>query len=124
MKNQKIILALALTLMALCLTIPVANAQYDEAWVARHDGPEILDISSNDYVTDMVVRDGYVYVTGYEVSFGCSDWATVKYDYAGQELWVRKYEEVSGQAEALAVDAAGNVYVTGYSRKNLPASMW
>jgi len=72
--------------MALSLTIPVANAQYYEAWVARHDGPEILEISSNDYVRDMVVRDGYIYVTGYEDSFGSLDWATVKYDYAGQEL--------------------------------------
>lgn len=118
MKNKKILQALVLALMAFYLTIPVANAQYYEAWVARHDGPEIVDISSKDYVRDMVVRDSYVYVTGYEDSFGGSDWATVKYDYAGQELWVRKYEGGIGQAEAMLVDAAGNVYVTGYSTEN------
>jgi len=115
---------LALVLMALCLTIPVANAQYYEAWVARHDGPEILEISSNDYVRDMVIRDGYVYVTGYEDSFGSLDWATVKYDYAGQELWVRKFEEGPGQAEAMLVDADGNVYVTGYNAENYIIDVW
>ena len=109
---------LALAIMAFWLAIPATHAQYYEAWVARHDGPEILEISSNDYVRDMVVRDGYVYVTGYEDSFGSLDWATVKYDYAGQELWVRKYEEGPGQAQAMLVDTDGNVYVTGYNAEN------
>ena len=107
-------LALALGLTALCLAAPVAEAQYELVWEVRYDGPEIVGDASRDYVTDMVVRDSYVYVTGYEHNYG-SDWATVKYDYAGQELWVSRYEEGNGQPEAMAVDAAGNVYVTGYS---------
>ena len=117
MKIGKIRQTLAPGLMVLCWAVPAAEAQVELAWVAHYDGPEIAGISSTDYVTDMAVRDGYVYVTGYESLFG-ADWATVKYDYAGQEQWVRRYEEGNGHAEALVVDAAGNVYVTGYSREN------
>ena len=63
------------------------------------------------------MRDGYVYVTGYESRF-TAYWATVKYDYAGQELWVQRYVDGQSQhAEALAVDAAGNVYVTGWQKQ-------
>ena len=109
--------SLALVLMAFWLAIPAVHAQYQQAWVAHYDGPPITGIHSNDYVTDMVVRDSNVYVTGYEGLFG-SDWATVKYDYAGQELWVSRYEEGVGEPEAMVVDAAGNVYVTGYNNND------
>ena len=96
--------ALALGLTALCLAAPAAEAQYELVWEARYDGPEIVGDSSRDYVTDLVVRDSYVYVTGYEHNYG-SDWATVKYDYAGQELWVSRYEEGNGQPDAMALIA-------------------
>ena len=109
--------ALAVGFTALCVAEPAAEAQYQQAWVAQYNGPEISGLSPSDYVTDLAVRDSYVYVTGYESLFG-ADWATVKYDYEGQELWVRRYEDGNGHAEAIAVDAAGNVYVTGYSSEN------
>jgi uncharacterized delta-60 repeat protein len=114
MMNRVTRQASALGITALWLAVPGAEAQVQETWVARYDGPQITGLSSSDYVTDMVVRDGYVYVTGYEGLFG-SDWATVKYDDAGQELWVQRYEDGIGQPNAMAVDAAGNVYVTGYN---------
>jgi len=117
MKNRKTLQAIAITLMAFWLAIPASHAQYEQAWVAHYDGPPITGIHSNDYVKDMVVRDNYIYVTGYEGLFG-SDWATVKYDYAGQEIWVARYEEGIGQPEAMAVDADGNVYVTGYNNND------
>jgi uncharacterized delta-60 repeat protein len=118
MSNRIEQLALALGLMLLCLAVPAAEAQYEMVWEVRYDGPEILEINSNDYVRDMVVRDGYVYVTGYESQF-TAYWATVKYDYTGQELWVRRVVDGQSQtAEALTVDAVGNVYVTGYQYFN------
>ncbi len=111
-KRQVLVVALA----ALCLSAGTAVAQVEEAWVVKYDGPQAGGLSSHDYANDLAVRDGYVYVTGYESRF-TSYYATVKYDYSGQEIWARRH--VTGQsqiAEALAVDAAGNVYVTGWEK--------
>ena len=68
---------------------------------------------SAEKVLAMVVDDsGNVYVTG-QSSF---DYATIKYDAAGIEVWVARYD--SGSADggnAIALDEAGAVYVTGRS---------
>jgi streptogramin lyase len=42
--------------------------------------------------------------------------ATVKYDPAGKECWVKRYP--GGWAQALALDSRGNLYVTGYTTGN------
>lgn len=55
---------------------------------------------------------GNVYVTGQSVT----DFATVKYSAEGAEQWVKKYNGAGNSidnANALAVDYSGNLYVTG-----------
>jgi hypothetical protein len=59
-----------------------------------------------------------VYVTG-ESSGSVTglDYATLKYDTDGNELWVQRSSPGSGndRARAIVVDSSGNVYVTGGS---------
>jgi uncharacterized delta-60 repeat protein len=86
-----------------------------EVWTARYDGPDHGD----DFALAIAVDGaGNVYVTGYSFSAsGYYDYATAKYNGAGVQQWVQRYNGPQNSAEVaydIAVDAAGNVYVTGY----------
>ena len=95
-----------------------ATIKYDsngnELWVARYNGPG----NSTDIANALAVdASGNVYVTGESYGSGTgADYATIKYDSNGNELWVARYNGPGNSgdiANALAVDASGNVYVTG-----------
>ncbi|MBE0433897.1 SBBP repeat-containing protein, partial [candidate division WOR-3 bacterium] len=106
----------ALYVMLCLFNTAVLFAQVDTAWVGRYNGP------GNDYdeATSLAVDEqGNVYVTGSSIGSGTSlDYATIKYDSAGVEQWVQRYNgPANGDdwATSLAVDGQGNVYVTGPS---------
>lgn len=91
-------------------------ANGDTAWVRRYNGAA----DRNDWAYSVAVdASGHVYVTGGDVPVGGScDYATVKYDPNGDTLWVRRYNSSSDSvdcATCVALDASGNVYVTGTS---------
>ena len=93
-----------------------AFAQFvDIAWVMRYDGPG----SGRDDAYAMAVDDsGNVYVTGHSFGPTPPDYATIKYDPSGNELWVKRYDGPGNSGDyayAIAVDGSGNVYVTGMS---------
>jgi hypothetical protein len=88
----------------------------DTAWVRRYNGPGDSDDQAYAIAVD---GSGNVYVTGYSDGSGTyRDYATIKYDPTGNELWVRRYNgpgSWSDIAWAIVVDDSGNVYVTGQS---------
>jgi cell division septation protein DedD len=92
------------------------NGSGTEEWVARYSGPG----NGGDLAIAIAVDGkGNVYVTGASAGSGSSsDYATIKYDASGLEQWVARYNgpgNADDNANAIAVDGKGNVYVTGYS---------
>jgi hypothetical protein len=97
-------------------TLPLFAQSVDTAWVRRYNGPGNYDDKAYTIAVD---GSGNVYVTGYSWGSGTlSDYATIKYDPAGNQLWVQRYNgpgNSTDAANAIAVDGSGNVYVTGHS---------
>jgi len=84
-------------------------------WKRRYDPPEEGHCHGANIAVD---GSGYVYITGYESASSPvnENTVTIKYDTHGTRLWVARYDgpdQRSDLARALAVDGAGNVYVTG-----------
>ena len=107
----KILLSLVFVLLA-----SSSFAQVDTAWVSRYNGIG----NGIDYGRAVVAdANGNVYVTGRTLVSGSEDaFGTVKYDSDGNEIWVRRYyDPVLGDdyGNDLALDASGNICVTGAS---------
>ncbi|MCX6294745.1 MAG: SBBP repeat-containing protein, partial [Bacteroidetes bacterium] len=98
------------------LTIKYDNAGVSQ-WTARYNGP------SNGYDEGKAIvvdPTGNVYITGYSFTSGANnDFLTIKYDAAGAQQWLTKYNGTGNnadQAAAIAVDGIGNVFITGLSK--------
>ncbi|MDD2890333.1 MAG: SBBP repeat-containing protein [bacterium] len=95
---------------------------FGQVWVARYNG-SVSDMGAYDVAFAMTVDDsGYIYVTGETYGDTAeSNYMTIKYNSAGDTMWVRKYDGPDNSqdvAYAIAVDKNGNVYVTGKSYGN------
>jgi uncharacterized delta-60 repeat protein len=87
-------------------------------WVQRYNGPE-----NGDDRSCSIAVDGYgnVYVTGFSWKSANYDFITIKYNSSGVQQWVKKYdspESGNDLARSLALDGAGNIYVTGICVSN------
>ncbi len=97
------------------LTIKYNNAGVQQ-WTQQYNGPgNSFDIPSA-IAADNV---GNVVVTGYSVGSGF-DYTTIKYNTSGVQQWLARYNGPASGSDipyALALDASGNVYVTGGDQK-------
>jgi hypothetical protein len=92
------------------------NSSCVEQWSSRYNGPQ----NANDEARSIAVDDsGNVYITGNSPGIGTAmDYATIKYNSAGFEQWVSRYNGTINAADfsrSIKVDNAGNSYVTGSS---------
>jgi hypothetical protein len=90
-------------------------------WVARFNGTGSFTDQANAIACDNL---GNVYVTGWAhmepggLDCGTIDYVTIKYNSNGVQQWMQRYNgpgNSTDMANAIAVDAQGNVYVTGSS---------
>ena len=94
---------------------------YNQLFKYNADGELLWSRYFYDHLQMALALDaaGNAYVTGRSWSPEAGyDFATFKYSPEGKELWVRRYNGPGNgddNAEALAVDNLGNVYVTGAS---------
>jgi len=101
-----------------CTTIKYSSAGLP-LWTNYYNGSS----NRNDEIMAMAVDgNGDVIVAGRaNVWDAFSDYLTIKYSSAGVPLWSRNYDgprNAFDQANAVAVDSSGNVFVTGYSADN------
>ena len=86
----------------------------DTIWVNRYNGASNLE----EKVSAITSDNNAVYVTGWSIDPN-RDILTIKYDAAtGNRLWVKKFNGAGNGGDygfAIAVNAAGEVYVTGRS---------
>ena len=107
MYAKHLLCALSLTLSVLCGDR--ACAEVSESWVARTEGGESAAIA--------VGESHNVFVTG-ELE---GDYGTVRYDSMGETVWIATYNgggDGVDTAVAIALDADGNVHITGRSARH------
>jgi uncharacterized delta-60 repeat protein len=116
MNSVKRIILTSISALAAATT---SYSQVSQEWVQTYNGPgNGLDIAFS------VVADnlGNVYVAGNSPGeTSANDITTIKYDSAGQEQWVQRYngpgnsDDGTNGTNAITVDSSGNVYVAGWS---------
>jgi uncharacterized delta-60 repeat protein len=85
-------------------------------WTRRYNGPG----NDGDMAQAMAIdKDDNLYLTGWSVGDGTEvDYAVLKYAPSGRLEWAARWDDPassSEEADAVAVDGDGNVFITGFS---------
>ena len=94
----------------------IITVMYDsdgtEKWARRYSGP----VNGNNKGTSLALdAEGSVYVAGWSQGTGSIDYATIKYDVAGNERWVARYDGPAGGNDQPAPPAGGPMGSSTYS---------
>lgn len=110
------------------LSYDYVTIKYDdsgnEIWVKRYNG----SADSVDIPTAIKIDNyGNIYVTGKSMGLNTNyDYATVKYDNNGNEIWIRRFDGFNNKdvPKAICIDNLNNVYITGYITWAAPYLDW
>lgn len=88
-----------------------------QQWATSYNGPGNGDDNAHALFVD---NSGNVYVTGTSVGSSTSyDYATLKYNSSGSQVWLARYSGTTGinedRAFSIALNSAGDIYITGRS---------
>ncbi len=95
------------------ITLVQYNAAGTQQWFTLITGTG--EDKPNDLAAD---ANGNIYVTGSVSSATGLDFVTAKYSSTGSQIWKKTLNGASNlddEAQACVLDAAGNIYITGYS---------
>jgi Beta-propeller repeat len=97
-KTLKLIISSLLLSASMDGTALASDGNVQQAWVARYNGPG----NDTDYASAIVVDgSGNVYVTGQSYTIDSwTDYATIKYNSAGQQEWVARYNGPANSEES------------------------
>ncbi|MCH8331058.1 MAG: SBBP repeat-containing protein [Bacteroidetes bacterium] len=104
-----------LTIIVILLNINFLFAQLNQEWAQTYGSSKV---SASDNVKGITKDDTHVYITGAANEGVSTDLVTIKYTLSGTKEWIASYNGVDNsndQANDIAVDASGNVYVVGYA---------
>jgi hypothetical protein len=91
------------------------NSSLGIAWERTYNGAGSLDDIGKGIAVD---GSGNVFVTGYTTtSTHGKDIVTIKYNSSGTQQWVNTFDDANhgnDEGDEMAIDASGNIYVTGY----------
>jgi uncharacterized delta-60 repeat protein len=110
---------LASIYLAALVVVNSSYSQVTQEWVQTYNGPgNGIDIAFSVVVDNF----GNVYVAGNSPGeTSANDITTIKYNSAGQQQWIQRYngpgnsDDGTNGTNAIAVDSSGNVYVAGWS---------
>jgi hypothetical protein len=116
---MKQILRAMILALSLVVSSPFGHGQTAvEAWVQRHSEAGSLENLPRAIAVD---SSGNAIVTGSSTdtnAFDLKHWVTIAYSSSGAPMWTNRYhgpDFYDDQPNAVAVDAAGNAFVTGVS---------
>ncbi len=114
-------------------SLAYANAGNSDFVIAKYDGSgnqmwleQFGSASGEGAHAAAIDAQGYVIVTGYTYGdtagtyAGSGDILTIAYDSAGTQVWAEQRGSAQrDEADAVAVDAQGNIFITGYTNSTL-----
>jgi uncharacterized delta-60 repeat protein len=134
-KSKAAFISILILIISIFILIPITPTN-NPALIIEKESPKLNSSTITNYdlainktwnatnfdVTNDIAIDarGNIYITGFKGNItgsGPSDAFLAKFDSAGNHIWNKTWDSsLVDEAEAIALDKEGNIYITGYNR--------